>query len=495
MPRDALVVVPPLLKVVSGPLLGPAMLVGAGRAAGHRVRVLDLNARWLREQLGDPGSPPTSPFIGDHDRPAALLRSVQRDFARSAGAVLPPASDPGVGEDPGLTLTFDHGDVLVAARRFAESEFGRWLDPQLEAVPRPDVLGVSVMYSGQVLAALAVSIAARRMWPGILIVWGGAHVTALRSAISNDAAYGACVDRFVFGYAERTWVELLEALAGRRSLPSAAVAAGSGRDESADDDPRVVPAFDHLDDYGWGRLTLPAQTSRGCAYGRCTFCTYPAVEGRYRPLELDPALAIVAAAERVGAVVSFKDSLVVPQRLEAIAAAVGGRVSWSACTKLHGAFDARFLQRLAVGGCATLEFGLETLTPSGQLLIEKNQSLPLFLRALDAADAARIAVVINYITGFPDGDADEETRWLDRVRDALSDRPALVAKIEHNTFQLERMSPMGRRPAAFGLRVTRTWPWASVMAWEATAACRAVAARFETTERARRSRTSASLTR
>jgi len=46
---DALLLVPPLLKAVSGPLLGPALLAGSARRVGFRVDVLDLNARWLSD--------------------------------------------------------------------------------------------------------------------------------------------------------------------------------------------------------------------------------------------------------------------------------------------------------------------------------------------------------------------------------------------------------------------------------------------------------------
>jgi hypothetical protein len=50
----------------------------------------------------------------------------------------------------------------------------------------------------------------------------------------------------------------------------------------------------------------------------------------------------------------------------------------------------------------------------------------------------------------------------------LAARPALTAKIEHNTFQLERLSPMGREPAQYGLVVTERWPWATVLGWQAS---------------------------
>ena len=155
-------------------------------------------------------------------------------------------------------------------------------------------------------------------------------------------------------------------------------------------------------------------------------------------------------------------------------ARIEGRVRWSACTKLHRALDRDLLRRLAAGGCDTLEIGLETIDPEGQQRISKRQSKELFLRVLDAAAAAGVGMVVNYITGFPGEDAAAGVRDLGWVEEQLAlRRPGLRAVLEHNGFQLERLSPMARRPEAFGVRVTGEWPWATVLGWEAAPVRRA----------------------
>lgn len=433
---DALLIVPPLLKMTGTPLLGPAMLASAGRAAGHSVEVLELNAAWLAPYLAGCEWPQV--FIGDHDRPSAQLTMAHAAFDALAG-----------GEVRGR----DHPQVLARAAALAESDFGPFVRARLPSVP-PRIVGLSVMYEGQVIAALAISRIARCLFPSSLIVWGGAHVTALQQEIARDERYGAWVDRFVFGYAEATWVQLLDAVASGRALPPSEV--------RAEGDPRVTPAFDSLSGL---RLALPVQASRGCAYGRCAFCTYPSIEGRYQPLELTSAKAVVAQAERIGAAISFKDSLVVPERLLELARMIHGRVRWSACTKLHQRFTQSFMSELAAGGCHTLEFGVETLDPTAQRLIKKSQSLELLHQLLDAAMASRIAVVLNYITGFPGIDAVNEERWLCELRQALADRPGLVAKLSLSSFELERLSPMARAPQHHGIRVRGSSPWSSLLEW------------------------------
>ena len=466
MSAQALLVVPPFLKYISGPLLGPEILAGAGRAAGHEVDVLDLNIRWIRSRIGYPLPDHPSSWVGDHDRPSRILRKLQRRFSGLLAQHLPATSDSDMlDEDPALTLTYSHAEVAGAARALADSECGAWTLRRLSQRSRPDLLGVSVLYSGQVLFALVISIVARRLWPGVRVVWGGPHMTALRRQIASDPEYGRMVGRFVFGYAEGTFVDLLDAIDGTHELPDAVVHAGSGTRPVARQAVAPAPAFSNLEWYGHGRLTLPAQLTRGCSYGRCTYCTYPAIEGPFRTLDLELASPTIALATDLGAAVSFKDSLVAPTRLLDLAELIGGQVPWSACTKLHRRLGPRLLRRLAAGGCRTLELGLETLRSDAQVLIDKRQSADLLLRTFDAAAQEGIALVVNYITGFPGAEAAEEHRWLTWLEHEISSRPALTARLERNSFQLERLSAMGRRPAKFGLRVTRAWPWSTVLAW------------------------------
>ena len=44
----AIVLVPPFINLAFGPLLGPGMLIAAGRNAGHDVALIDFNERWIR---------------------------------------------------------------------------------------------------------------------------------------------------------------------------------------------------------------------------------------------------------------------------------------------------------------------------------------------------------------------------------------------------------------------------------------------------------------
>ncbi len=465
MARHALLVVPQLIKYAAGSLLGPAMLAAAARRRGHETTTLDLNIRYLDERLVRHSRGARSSFVGDHDKPVEALRAIQAGFDLDLARHLPVA-EAVAGMDPRLTLTVPFEAVHEAARSMARGAQGAWIRANLGRQARPDLLGISVLYSGQVVWGLAASIVGRALWPGIPIVWGGAHVTALRDVIPHDPRFGRYIDGFVFGYAERTFAELLDAIDGRTQWPLAVARAGCGQVPRPEDDPDLVPEFTDLGLYGEPRLNLPIQTSRGCSYGQCSFCTYPRIEGAYRPGALAGLDAVARLAERHGGVVSLKDSLVNPDRLLEVGAVVGGRVPWSACTKLNRQLASR-LPRLARLGLDTLELGAETMHPGAQRLLRKIQPLDVLRETLDAAWDSGVGLVINLLYGLPHIDPREEAEWEARILAELQARPGLRTVIERNRFQLERLAPMACDPAGAGLRIRGAWPWASVLQWEA----------------------------
>jgi hypothetical protein len=459
---NALLLVPPFLKHATGPLLGPAMLAGAAAQAGHHVEVVDLNARWLAESLRPLRPWRPSPFVGDHDRDDELIRLSHRRFEETtAGHGAPVVS---VHSDL-LALRIGHRDVLAVGERIAAAERG-WLSAQLRAARSPDLVGVSVLYAGQVLWAIAVTRVAKSLWPGVPVVWGGAHVTALAEEIARDPRYGAVADAFVAGYAESTFVALLDAVQAGAAWPNECFRAGDGAwTRARGDDGHVTPRFHDVHVPKGAPLTLPTQLSRGCSYGKCRYCTYPTIEGSYTRLATTSAQAVIEEAVRHGARVSFKDSLLTAPLLRKAAEMVRGRVLWSACTKLAPGLNPEMLRSLAAGGCHTLEIGLETLVEGAQELVDKRQSRPLFVSTLDAAAEAGIALVVNYMTGFPGVDETDEALGLADVASLLAARGGrLVACVEHNRFELERLAPLASDPPR-GLSVVDEWPWSTVLAW------------------------------
>lgn len=459
----ALLVVPPLLKYLAGPLAGPVQLAGAAAAVGGSLQVLDLNAHWLRA-FENGGS--SSSIVGDHARPDGGFRQGAAAWWRLLADVLP-APDPRTpaGEDGLRALCYPHEEVERAAKRLAESPVARAWG---ELLPRrsPAFFGISVLWSGQVVAALALSIMARRRWPGVPVVWGGAHVTALAEVIAGDARFGRHVQGFVAGYAEATLGDMLR---GDPLAVPEVFAAGCGRCPRARE-VAVRPCFGDLSLYGSPRLILPVQVSRGCAYGRCAFCTYPHQEGSYRTLSLDGISPALELAVELGAQLAVKDALVTPPRLDALAARIAGRAEWAACTRLVPRLGRERLIRLAAAGLRTFELGVEALDPATLRGQDKPQPLNLLDGLLEDASDLPVHLVLNVMAGFPGQRLEDALAELQQLRHELPRRhPRARFSIERNLLQVERNSPLARRPHHFGIELTGSWPWSSVLGWNAPA--------------------------
>jgi hypothetical protein len=171
---------------------------------------------------------------------------------------------------------------------------------------------------------------------------------------------------------------------------------------------------------------------------------------------------VIEQAEAVNGSVSIKDSLVTPRRLQELASVIRNRVKWSACTKLHPRLaDVALLQYLQSQGLATLEVGLESLLIHTQQRISKVHPPGLLEDFLHcASQVSGLAVVCNYITGFPWEDPQESKREYERAKRLVKYYLNERGKLEHNTFELERQSPMARNPERFDLDKVRLkfWP-------------------------------------
>ncbi|KAL7570350.1 hypothetical protein ACA910_017191 [Epithemia clementina (nom. ined.)] len=472
MPRG-LLVVPPFIKYNAGPLLGPCLLQSAARNRGHSCSVLDLNAILIQQDRRV--SFRRGLFVGDHDKPVAengsmYLTQVEDKFFRenmmSTGIHL--EGD----QKKRIQYGFlDHASVKEAASYLARSSpFGMLakakMEEQYSGQSPPHVVGVSLLHAGQVMPAATISVLVQKLFPDALVVWGGPHVSGLGSALEKDIhqrSYAA--DVFVTGHAEQTFTEILDAVSspdGMAQLKSN-VSIVKGKQGCSP----VSPVFDNLEWYD-KPLTLPAQSGLGCAYGRCKFCTYPGIEPIPQKLPLDIAVgSVVRSALLVGAAsIAIKDSLATPLRLRQIADCIAGQVQWSACTKLNTKIDAQFLQYLRDRGLATIEVGLESLLPETQKRIDKIQSQAIYEKFVqDVASVKGLYLVVNYMTGFPWEDPEASTRKMREARELMLDYLGDSGHLEHNSFELERLSPMMSDPPSFDISTDKLkeWPWASVV--------------------------------
>jgi len=144
------------------------------------------------------------------------------------------------------------------------------------------LLAVTVMPGPQTVGAVASCREIRARFPTLPIVWGGYFASNYTEAALN-APY---VDYAVRGQGEQTFLDLLDALAGRRDLKDIPGLSYKDADGKARHNPERP--MRRLDDFPWypyhrlpaekyllptflGLRTAVHQASLGCPY-RCNFC-------------------------------------------------------------------------------------------------------------------------------------------------------------------------------------------------------------------------------
>jgi radical SAM superfamily enzyme YgiQ (UPF0313 family) len=267
--------------------------------------------------------------------------------------------------------------------------------PDYEAMPRPDLVGIT-SFTSQANRAYAVAGYFRRL--GVPVVLGGIHATMCQHEAMEHA------DSIVTGEAESIWSRVLEdAQQGRLQ---SRYKGGRAELESI-----PLARHDLLDDgYAFGAI----QTTRGCPLN-CSFCSVTAFNGahyRQRPIQ-DVIREFRIIREKRVLVVD--DNLIgtLPEHInrakELFRAMIAAdlRKEWVAQATINLADDEELMELAAKAGCSGVFIGFESLSPGKLLELGKKFRL---LQGRDYRASVRriqrhnILVVGSFIIGL---DVDE----------------------------------------------------------------------------------------
>lgn len=289
-----------------------------------------------------------------------------------------------------------------------------WADEAI-ADFRPDVIGISIGLDEQLLPSFTLARHLRATWPGVLVA-GGSMVTRLRDELPGDERFGALFDRYMPYEAERALGDLLDELAGRP--PARAVSFS-----------KLCPDFSDLplDSYFLPVRVLPYQSSRGCSYGRCHYCSHYKTYDRFVLGDAaDAAGHLKYLSERYGCrYYYFVDEELMPRFGLDLANAIRDAdvdIRWMVFGRLHRLWTPEVARRFAEAGCRRLIFGLDAGSERIQQLMGKNTDLDYASQILRWCSDEGIALQINLITGFP-GESEQEAResvdFIRRNRESL----------------------------------------------------------------------------
>lgn len=288
------------------------------------------------------------------------------------------------------------------------------------AASRPDIFGVSSL-TPQWPDAAALAAIAREVDPGLTVVVGGPHVTAL----PLEAVATAGVDIAVIGEGEEAMVELCRVVAdGGRFEDVAGIVisrdgqgvATAARERNYDLDRIPFPAhallpgtefYNPFPSWGKGGNYSSMISGRGCPYD-CSFCDVTAQQGkRYRLRSARNIVDELTWLKQTYAIktFSFRDPSVVCKRSRLLEMCRlmdqrGLDMAWT-CSARANEVDREMLTVMKQAGCRLVQYGIEVGNP-GLLQKIKKVTREQVVAAVRDTRLAGLAAHGYFLFGFVD---------------------------------------------------------------------------------------------
>jgi radical SAM superfamily enzyme YgiQ (UPF0313 family) len=384
-----------------------------------------------------------------------------------------------------LALAAPSFTPLLRRLRAPPSFVDQILDEQVRTLLvkfRPDLLGLSLPFPGNVYGAFRIAQTARAADPMLRIVAGGGYVNTELRALSDPRVFDF-FDYIAYDDGEQPLLRLIDHLRGqepRSRLIRTAYREGGRVVRSHSSAPplrhrdRPSPRYDGLSLSRYPVLSessnpmhrlwterrwLKLQLAHGCYWRRCAFCdTTLDYIARFDPADPDTVLAwMEEMIRRTGETgFHFVDEAAPPALLMGLAKRIharGLKVNWWANIRFERSFTPERAAELARSGCLAVTGGVECAQKRLLECMRKGVSPAQAARVAGAFAGAGVLVHAYLMYGFPGQTLQETVDGLEWVRQMF--RKGYLHSAFWHRFALTVHSGMFAEAAQFGIRVPK----------------------------------------
>jgi|GEM_PF-5067427 len=386
-------------------------------------------------------------------------------------------------DNPKPTIEMTSPEMLREIQSERPSVLNNYLTTEcvsLILAEQPELVGFSIMTESQFFAALTIAHYLKQRAPAIHVTMGGGFVSAVADKIGRtNSAIFSIVDSFVCFDGEHALAELLECLrkdedfSGVPNLVYFDAATNETRhnrvQETGSLDNLPLPDFEGLDFSPYTSSVLPYYVTKGCAFGKCTYCSdpfYSTARNKSATKAADEIEALVGHYQP--ATLMFVDSYIHPEKMEGIATELIKRkikTRWLTQTRMDRFLTSERLKLFAESGCDELWFGMETVNLRMIRLIRKGSRKEIITRILEDCQANNIKVTLNCMIGFPtetEQEANDTIGFINVLNEAY---PELAFKCNTGFVFVPRLAPFGQEPERFGIKIIDEFEWSPRLEW------------------------------
>lgn len=208
-----------------------------------------------------------------------------------------------------------------------------------------------------------------------------------------------------------------------------------------------------LDEYYSPEIVLPLLTSRGCYWGRCTFCTHYSSYYAYRTRSVEKVISDVKELQkRYGAsYFLLADEMIHPHRFNSISEALiteGLTIRYYTEAKPTREFTGNLLKKMYNSGVRALLWGVESGTQRVLDLMDKGTTVQGIEQVLQDSHAAGIWNMVFMIVEYPT----QTTKEVENDITFLQKNAPHISTATGSLFTLEAGSRMYENPERFGIQ-------------------------------------------
>ena len=337
---------------------------------------------------------------------------------------------------------------------------------------RPVMIGISVVQQKQLIATFTFCKMIKEEFPATHITLGGNIITRIRDTLPEMAGLWEWFDSAVVYEGESAYLKLTEAVktgGDFSKLPNLIYKDETGvhtNKEVCSENLAELPPPDFdglpLEKYFVPHLMLPYLATRGCYWGRCTFCDHfqGYVEG-FRTKQVDQIMEEIKFLKEKYETrfFHFTDESYPPALFQKLSRRLiddKTDIAWTTHMRFEESLlEEKVWQDVAESGCKYLHFGYESGNQRVLKLMDKATKLDAIETNLRMSSEAGIWNHLMGFFGFPgetSAEADDSKAFVEK-------NSAHIHSLGFMTFVLGKYSPIAFEPEKYGVSYYKNPEW------------------------------------